>query len=81
MSLPQTRATKSLSVCIWQERKDSNLQQMVLETTTLPIELRPYDMPQKERAEAGLEPATIGLANPWLYQLSYSAMRRHNDLS
>lgn len=43
---------------IWQERKDLDLQQMVLETTTLPIELRPYDIPQKERAEAGLEPAT-----------------------
>ena len=28
---------------IWQERKDLDLQQMVLETTTLPIELRPYD--------------------------------------
>lgn len=34
------------------------------------------NMPQKERAEAGLEPATIGLANPWLYQLSYSAVQR-----
>lgn len=28
---------------IWQARKDSNLQPMVLETTTLPIELRAYD--------------------------------------
>lgn len=27
---------------IWQERKDLDLQQMVLETTALPIELRPY---------------------------------------
>lgn len=75
MSLPQTRATKSLSVCIWQERKDSNLQQMVLETTTLPIELRPYDR-YAPKGEGGGWTRTSNIGGPLALPLSYSAVQR-----
>lgn len=37
---------------LWQGRKDSNSQQTVLETATLPIELHPY-----MAEETGFEPA------------------------
>lgn len=34
--------SKFLKYFLWQDRKDSNLQPLVLETITLPIELQPY---------------------------------------
>lgn len=62
----------------WQERKDSNLQQMVLETTTLPVELRPYDRYAPKGGGGGwARTSDLGFASPWLCRLSYSAMQRH----
>ena len=49
------------SVFFWQGQKESNPQPMVLETTTLPVELYPYKNQRLPILPGGLPPSTFGV--------------------
>lgn len=61
VSVKSNRDPKAAVRFWWQGQKESNPQPMVLETTTLPVELYPYKNQRLPILPGGLPPSTFGV--------------------